>query len=173
MSLSRWRRSRGGVRCGWLGSGGQVGVVALGDFGVRAEPALERVVAEAGQQRVVLGLRDAGRVRGQLGGERYRVQRRVQPWRPEDPDRLPGATGRAGQHPVHGGDQVAVRRDLQHLPDVDHQRAGQRRHVDPLLGPRRPGLQAAGAVLEQQGQEPPVGVRPDALRVRAVGVVPT
>ena len=59
--------------------------MALGNFGVRAEPTLERVVAEPGQQRVVLGLRDARGVRGQLGGERYRVQRRVQPRRPKIP----------------------------------------------------------------------------------------
>ena len=109
---------------------------------------------------------------GQLGGQRHRVERRVQPRRPEHADRLPGGARAAhGQHPVHGGHQVAVRGHLQHLPDVDHERARRAAGRPPSPGPAAGG--PAGRRCESCSssvRNPQSACGPDPLRVRAVGV---
>jgi hypothetical protein len=58
---------------------------------------------------------------------------------------------------------------FEHLADVHDESAVDRRNVDPAAGADWTGLQPACVVLEQQGQEVPVGVRPDTLQVGAVG----
>jgi hypothetical protein len=57
-----------------------------------------------------------------------------------------------------GGDEVVAGHRLQHLAEVDHERAGHGRHVDPLAGGVL-GLQAADTVLQQHGEEARVVVR--------------
>jgi hypothetical protein len=58
----------------------QVGVVGRGDLGVGAEPALERVVAEAAVQDVIGGLADAvSRDASSRGAQKKPIESRVPP----------------------------------------------------------------------------------------------
>src|SRR5580698_1324577 len=78
----------------------QVGVVDRCDLGVRAQPALERVVAEAAVQDVMRGLADSGGLLGVLARQWHCVEGRVQPGSPEKADRVARPSWRAGQDPV-------------------------------------------------------------------------
>src|SRR6204780_2855821 len=70
-TASRW--SAGCVRLSE-----QVGMVGRRDFGMRAQPALERVVAEAAVQDVIGGLADSGGLLGVFVRQWHCVEGRVQ-----------------------------------------------------------------------------------------------
>ena len=75
-------------------------MVGRRDFGMRAQPALERVVAEAAVQDVMGGLADSGGLLGVFVRQWHCVEGRVQPGGPEEGDRVACPSGCARQDPV-------------------------------------------------------------------------
>ena len=135
----------------------QIKMMSFGDVGVGAQAHLQRVVAVVGEDRVrrvdaLAARRGSGQCRRQVDRREGGLELRVV----EEGDRDPLDSDRWAHDAVHGGLEVAARDELEHLADVDDERAGQRGHADELTVAL--DLQPADGVLVDEAQEPGVAV---------------
>ena len=101
-------------------------------------------------------------------GEHLGVPRRIE----EERERQAVAIARVA-HPVGSGPVATARHALEHVAEVAHERAGDRRRVDPAR--RGVHLQPAAGVLPKHGEQPVVRVLGDApvrLGLLRLGRVP-
>ena len=100
--------------------------MAPSDVGVRPQAALEVVAADFAEDRIERVLRDAARFRGEMRGQGEQRNFGIKPRAEEESGRKPIGSGGRRNDPMNIGPQIAVRRDLENLADVDDATAAAR-----------------------------------------------